>query len=132
MDVWDGMHKVHEQLHFGYEDTIYHKYELTLDYTQIFQSTTALVASGACRGINGCELYEKPGWGYLYYGIWYRRLTHFLKLLNKVSYLNNCSTVFRLCMWFNPSFTKGRSSRPPKGFSSITFEKNKLETPNVA
>ena len=26
----------------------------------------------------------------------------------------------------------GGSSQPPKGFSSITFEKNKLETPNFA
>ena len=35
----------------------------------------------------------------------------------------------------NPSFTKGGGgglSRPSKGFSSITFEKNKLETPHFA
>ena len=30
----------------------------------------------------------------------------------------------------NPSFTKEGSSRPPKGFSSITFDKNTLQIPS--
>ena len=35
--------------------------------------------------------------------------------------------------FLNPSFTKGGgASRHPKGFSLITFDKNKLETPNFA
>ena len=36
-------------------------------------------------------------------------------------------------IFFNPSFTKGEGVDPtPKGFSSITFEQNNLETSNFA
>ena len=44
--------------------------------------------------------------------------------------------IFRKPEKLNPSFIGGGgggwSSRPPKGFSSITFEKSKLETPNFS
>ena len=60
-------------------------------------------------------------------------------ILNKLTKLLYIQQVFTTSYRprLNPSFTKGGGggegrADPPKGFSSITFEQNNLETSNVA
>ena len=51
----------------------------------------------------------------------------------KVSFFESFAAIRLYNFNMNPSFTRGGgSSRPPKSFSSITFEQNKLETSNFA
>ena len=114
-------------------------YELTFaDYSDVIKSLdsdasyTISDISLEFDTVTNASLAGQIGTKYLKSSILYDRI-----LRSRIIRLNKSDTRFSFDInspskSLYPSFTKGGSSRPPKGFSSITFEQNYLETSNFA
>ena len=85
-DIPNMSYKLYVRPHLDYGDVIYHNQrENLMDLLEQVQYKAAPVVSGCWQGTSRVKIYSELGWESLSDRRWFRRLTCFYKIVNKLT-----------------------------------------------